>query len=473
MNQIVLPLFYDYVFPNYVLPNAIPTELGMVNYLHSLHSNRLSGHTFFDQNDSIKNYQNILTYMFEKSFGDWSSSWGGSPHLVSGPLLWYVDCREESVFLGKKKFNKYVYPVRITPHFDDFTGVADIGSRLNGEYFWKFISKEVLNDVMQGNAIIFLDYSLENFVERSTYVKLHEGLAKSGIPKEQIILAYNSFNAQENYEAWFPEEERHLLVRNFPFLMINSSYSYTVHPEKVVDLDIFQGSRSRIRNNYFVFKNRRPRSHRKAILYQLFCSNLLEKGDWSWVSDEKISNNDIDYFESTYQMALDRSRIAELSGLLPHCLQHEPYATFETAGAWQHRDRDTYQNAYFEICTETYTNSGHKSLTEKVFSPLINFQPFFFVAFPGALELLQQQGFRTFHPFINESYDKELDTGIRIKMIYEEIQRLCAMSKEDIHNWYWGMEEVLIHNHQHLKSIYKTEQNSMNLVKYLNSRIKG
>ena len=139
MNQIVLPLFYDYVFPNYVLPNAIPIELGMVNYLHSLHSNRLSGHTFFDQNDSIKNYQNILTYMFEKSFGDWAGSWGGSPHLVSGPLLWYVDCREESVFLGKKKFNKYIYPVRITPHFDDFTGVADIGSRLNGQYFWKFI----------------------------------------------------------------------------------------------------------------------------------------------------------------------------------------------------------------------------------------------------------------------------------------------------------------------------------------------
>jgi len=140
---------------------------------------------------------------------------------------------------------------------------------------------------------------------------------------------------------------------------------------------------------------------------------------------------------------------------------------------WQHRDRDTYQNAYFEICTETYTNSGHKSLTEKVFSPLINFQPFFFVAFPGALELLQQQGFRTFHPFIDESYDKELDTGIRIKMIYEEIHRLCAMSKEDIHNWYWGMEEVLIHNHQHLISIYKTEQLSMSLIKYLSNRVNG
>jgi len=472
-TPLVLPLFYDYVFPNYILPNALPPELGVVNYLHSLHSNRLSGHTFFDQTDTVGTYQNVLTYMFEKSFGDWASSWGGSPHLVAGPLSWYVYCCEQSVFFGKKKFNRYIYPIRITPHFEDFTGVANTQSRLNGQYFWKFISKEVLDDVRNRRAIIFLDYSLENFVEKSTYVKLHTSLEQSGIPKEQIVLAYNSFNAQENYENWFAEEERRLIVRNFPFLMINASYSYNVHPDKVMSVDNFQQTKSNIRNNYFVFKIRRPRIHRKVLLYQLFTDSLLEKGDWSWVSDERFSNESMDNIERDYRVFLDRQKIEEFCKSLPHQLQKEPYADFNTAGAWHHQDRETYQNSYFDICTETYTHRGHQSLTEKVFSPLINFQPFFFVAFPGALKLLQDLGFKTFHPFIDESYDKELDTALRVKMIYDEIKRLCAMSKEEIHNWYWSMEEILTHNHNHLKNVYKNEQHSISLMRYLSDRIKG
>lgn len=472
-RQYNLPLFYDYIFPNYVLPNALPSELGVVNYLHSLHSNRLSGHTFFDQTDRVGNHSNVLTYMFEKSFGEWTSSWGGSPHFVSGPLSWYVKFQEESVFLGKKTVNKYIYPIRITPHFDDFTGVAGVESRLNGQYFWKFISKEVLEDARNRRAIILLDYSLENFVEKDTYIKLHAGLEQSGIPKEQIVLIYNSFNAQENYETWFAEGEQRLIVRNFPFLMINASYSYDVHQDKVISIDTFQQTRSNIRKNYFVFKIRRPRPHRRAILYQLFIDNLLEKGDWSWVSTEKSSSNIVNQLENDFRISLDKSKIEEFNNVLPHQLQNEPFATFETAGAWQHRDIETYKNSYFDICTETYTHRGHKSLTEKVFSPLINFQPFFFIAFPGALKLLQEQGFKTFHPFIDESYDKETDTALRIKMVYEEIKRLCSMSKEEIHNWYWSMEEILIYNHTHLKTIYKNDSNSLSLIKYLACRTGG
>jgi hypothetical protein len=37
-------------------------------------------------------------------------------------------------------------------------------------------------------------------------------------------------------------------------------------------------------------------------------------------------------------------------------------------------------------------------------------------------------------------------------MIYGEIKRLCSMSKEEIHNWYWSMEEILIHNHELLRT---------------------
>ena len=44
-------------------------------------------------------------------------------------------------------------------------------------------------------------------------------------------------------------------------------------------------------------------------------------------------------------------------------------------------------------------------------------------------------GFKTFDGFIDESYDDEPDESKRIHMIYSEITRLCAMSKEEIQHW--------------------------------------
>jgi len=29
------------------------------------------------------------------------------------------------------------------------------------------------------------------------------------------------------------------------------------------------------------------------------------------------------------------------------------------------------------------------------------------------------------------------------------------MSKEELHNWYWGMKDILIHNHNHLVNHHK------------------
>ena len=31
------------------------------------------------------------------------------------------------------------------------------------------------------------------------------------------------------------------------------------------------------------------------------------------------------------------------------------------------------------------------------------------------------------------------------------------MSKEEIHNWYWSMEEILIYNHNHLLKIHNNK----------------
>jgi hypothetical protein len=156
---------------------------------------------------------------------------------------------------------------------------------------------------------------------------------------------------------------------------------------------------------------------------------------------------------------------------LPKSLKDEPKDTFNSVSSWTDTQVKSYNNAYFYICTETYTDGPYKSVTEKICKPIANYMPFLFVSFPGALQLLRDMGFKTFDGFIDESYDLEQDTGKRTAMVYEQIKKLCKMSKKQLHNWYWKMEDILVHNREHLLTLYKTDKTTENFIKFLDERI--
>ena len=62
---------------------------------------------------------------------------------------------------------------------------------------------------------------------------------------------------------------------------------------------------------------------------------------------------------------------------------------------------------------------------------------------------MKKYGFKTFHPYIDESYDEIYNTGERFLAIENEINKLCNKSLEELHEWYWSIEEVLKHNYFH------------------------
>ena len=460
---------YDYVMPNMILPNALITEYAIINYLHSQYSNRVHQNCFTDPDA----YNNISSSVFDNNLGSWPNSvrQGGS-HIQSAFYQTDIfDCIEDSLYFGKRKTEKYVYLIKITPHLEQFTGVnTGIGNKLNGEYFWKHMSAEALIDAQQGRALIFIDYAQENFIEKQTYENLHEGLKLSGIPKEQIILGYNSFNAKELYESWFSPEERRLEVHNFPFVISASSFHYAHNPNSVMNVDILRSTKSTIRKKHFLFKVRNLREHRIVLLFKLASVGFLNKADWSCLLPIKVRKDIIEQYMEKYSCDIDFEKVKELETVIPHSLESEKGLGYSSISAWTDQTFDAHLDSYFYICTETFMHGDFKSLTEKVFKPIINFQPFLFVAYTGALKILQSLGFKTFSPYINEDYDNEPDQYKRLVMIYNEIVRLSSMSKEELHDWYWSMEDILIHNHNLLLEIYKNEPLGQQLIKYLYDR---
>jgi hypothetical protein len=304
---------------------------------------------------------------------------------------------------------------------------------------------------------------MEPFIDKATYIDIHTSLNRSGIPNSSIIMGVNSFNAKELYESYFAENERKLAVRNLPFCLDHSSWYYSDCIERKMGVCMtetdFYNTKDTIRDNHFLMKIRSPRIHRLAVLYKMVTDDLLKYGDWSFLSTTNGYNTvAVEQVIKKYKLNnLHLGKIKDIYDTAPHLLKSEKNVNYAKINAWTDKEFKAHVDSYFEICFETFVDTDCKSLTEKIFKPLINFQPFIFVAFPGALKLLKELGFKTFEGFIDESYDLETDNSIRIELITNEIKRLCEMSKEELHNWYWSMEEILVHNHKTLLNYNKTK----------------
>ena len=61
---------------------------------------------------------------------------------------------------------------------------------------------------------------------------------------------------------------------------------------------------------------------------------------------------------------------------------------------------------------------------------------------------MRRLGYKTFHPYIDESYDTITHPRKRLDAISKEIERLSSMSLEKLHEWYYSMEDILIYNNQ-------------------------
>ena len=65
---------------------------------------------------------------------------------------------------------------------------------------------------------------------------------------------------------------------------------------------------------------------------------------------------------------------------------------------------------------------------------MIQYHPFIVYGSPFTLKSLRELGFKTFSPFIDESYDETISPFRRMQKITKEIKRLCSMSDTEMHS---------------------------------------
>ena len=205
----------------------------------------------------------------------------------------------------------------------------------------------------------------------------------------------------------------------------------------------------------FLCFNRIFRSHRLALLGLLYKKNLVDTGYYSFFPDctygGKVDINVVKGDLSTDVANLVLSEYEKHRHELPLLLNNPDASPTNYIIA---SDLDYYDNSYFSLVTETFFFSRINTVfdehavffSEKIYKPMICKHPFVLVGRPKSLQYLRKCGFKTFHPYIDESYDLVENDEARLLAVVNEVERLSKKTTNEWIDLLKAMEEVINHN---------------------------
>jgi hypothetical protein len=308
--------------------------------------------------------------------------------------------------------------------------------------------KRLISDLQNNNCRVIVNIREGGVNEKGyTYYEFEEPgsldnlIQKNKIPKGNVIWMTPEYLIDNEQQKDFPFVQKFF---NKWELQLDSIKQEYYHPYM---LDIFKNGRNFSRPKHFYCVSSTPRGHRLDLIEFLRDNDLLKCGNATFFSNAhgEIENNEFEIlggrdlkFDSEYYWE-GRDKTGDESYLPGYAINITQCF-----------------NSYFQLLTgsvyETDENCKFPFVfyNEKLWKSMITLQPFIFLGQPNTISMLKRFGFKTFHPLINEDYDKELNNEKRKVLIYDEIKRLCSMSIEDMDKWFWDMEDILIHNYNRL-----------------------
>jgi hypothetical protein len=105
-----------------------------------------------------------------------------------------------------------------------------------------------------------------------------------------------------------------------------------------------------------------------------------------------------------------------------------------------------------EIIAETDSHNSYW-FTDKTIKCLYTKKPFLVVAGQGMLAYLRELGFKTFHPYIDESYDSEPSLGYRLESIKQELNRIHRLNPDQLTELLDNLAPIMQYNQDIFESV--------------------
>tara|TARA_Y100000310_G_scaffold7849_1_gene8526 strand:+ start:265 stop:1275 length:1011 start_codon:yes stop_codon:yes gene_type:complete len=316
-----------------------------------------------------------------------------------------------------------------------------------------YLNNTIINDFTQiwTNRILFekileknLEYKCDIFLIQPTYKNDSPfEIIKSMDKTKKIILWYMDTLPEEFYgshqskieELCKLEYDVSVIIPDFHLngydlsceVFNNYSMADCILEQQKIDhkniMEMRAQSESIYREKYFLSYNGNLKKHRMDLVSHIKENDIMDKFD--------ISFNSFFWNNNKESMHLD--------------LKEKSYYTSTKLNL------PLYFNSYFDVVTFSKYETNDVYIDEKLYRSFACFKPFIIIAQPHTLKILRGWGFETFEKFIDESYDNEKDNDKRIKMVFDEIDKISKMRVDEVDTLYNRMKSVLDHNYTHLQ----------------------
>lgn len=358
----------------------------------------------------------------------------------------------------------FIIPSGVAHSPDFWCGNTDkhyTGHQNKSVFAW--LNNDYLKALKANKAYLLLDQSHEGYQVPWLWDWFHENCNQYGISPSRIIYVTGNLNCTDQYNEWARHKSVSTKMLTVPYTHFESvmgvtAYNYDktqVPMQRSLDrlptfIDHIIYKRSHAVKTFNVLQ-KRVRSHRIWFFKLLNDNNLI--------NDNIVSMNAFDAHQSFVEgkaiSDLDGRMLSQLTPMMP------PVNPIRgSLDDFSSSDCGDYLNTFNEqIMLDTWCSVVSESLfsdadtdstcfiSEKTFKPIACHHPFMILGGKGSLKRLRDMGYRTFSPFIDETYDT-LPTFERMNAIVAEMKRINAMSENEKVKWFIGMREILEHNRQ-------------------------
>lgn len=275
-----------------------------------------------------------------------------------------------------------------------------------------------------------------------------------------------------NIEIILQDEEQKKFVseyftaKNMPEINLSVSNRHL----RIIKLSVVNKVKISDKRKKFSLLIRRHDIFRFGLLVNLYKFNLLDNFTWSYQAirnhiDEEFGNVILDksiLHDDLKKMELDvDSNIVNLINQLPKRLMIDDLAYDQNHDVIY----DAIVNSHFHILIETLFDPPTNGLfgnfpfdvSEKTFKALSCGKPFIAFATHRWLQHFRSLGFKTFHPWIDESYDTIESSKDRMLAIVREIKRLTELDEKSYNHILSLCESIALEN----KKIFLEKKNQL------------
>ena len=407
-----------------------------------------------------------------------------SPHRLTKPSVLLTDTKDKQLQMD---YEKYFHDTVLALHpelIKHWHRICFVYAGANTD--WS------IDGVRFKELVDFISYEFTNGKDKVFFVNSDEAVQPPSVLKCHRLERYfedcspdtwfyvtGSINGEETYKnfcSFINEKPRCNIISGYRFEnVVKSTVEQHSHEgELQTGADELRAipSHPRVKPKKFVCFNRMTRWHRVQILSYCLANDLVDDAFYSFDMNtvdtgyelkelwnlDNVSKFDGGYlnswlakwpwanaiYKNWHRFPLELNRTIERENPVELCTDDIVYHT----------------DSYFSVVCET---TFHKSLgepgtptsmshtdgvfvSEKVYKPIAYKHPFIVASTPGYLAQIRAIGYKTFHPFIDESYDEIENDHDRMIAICNEIGKLCALSDQDMCIFLRNIRPIVEHN---------------------------